>query len=156
PHAAELNVQHAPFFSEMNTQLEAHSLDDWKTYLRWHLLHAKAPYLSKQFVDENFDFYLKTLRGVQENQPRWKRCVRYVDTDLGEALGQVYVAKAFSPELKARTLKMTRQIEEAMDQDLQGLHWMSDATKAEALKKLHTLVNKIGYPDKWRDYSSVK
>jgi endothelin-converting enzyme/putative endopeptidase len=154
--AADLNVQHVPFFVEMDNQLGTRSLDAWKTYLRWHLIHAKAPFLSKEFVDENFDFYSKTLRGVQQNQPRWKRCVRYVDSDLGEALGQVYVAKVFGPELKARTLKMTKQIEDAMEQDIKSLTWMSDATKQEALKKLHTIVNKIGYPDKWRDYSSVK
>jgi endothelin-converting enzyme/putative endopeptidase len=152
----ELNVQHVPFFAELNNQLATRSLDDWKTYLRWHLIHAKAPFLSQDFVDENFNFYSKTLRGVQQNQPRWKRCVRYVDGDLGEALGQVYVAKVFSPALKAKTVRMTKQIEVAMEQDIKSLTWMSDATKQEALKKLHTIVNKIGYPDKWRDYSSVK
>jgi endothelin-converting enzyme/putative endopeptidase len=152
----ELNVQHVPFFAELNNQLATRSLDDWKTYLRWHLIHAKAPFLSQAFVDENFNFYSKTLRGVQQNQPRWKRCVRYVDGDLGEAVGQVYVAKVFSPALKAKTVRMTKQIESAMEQDIKSLTWMSDATKQEALKKLHTIVNKIGYPDKWRDYSSVK
>jgi len=152
----ELNVQHVPFFAELNNQLGTRSLDDWKTYLRWHLIHAKAAFLSQPFVDENFNFYSKTLRGVQQNQPRWKRCVRYVDGDLGEALGQVYVAKVFSPALKAKTVRMTKQIEDAMAQDITSLSWMSDATKQEALKKLHTIVNKIGYPDKWRDYSSVR
>ncbi len=152
----ELNVQHVPFFAELNNQLATRSLDDWKTYLRWHLIHAKAPFLSQNFVAENFNFYSKTLRGVQQNAPRWKRCVRYVDSDLGEALGQVYDAKVFSPALKAKTLRMTKQIEDAMQQDIQSITWMSDATKQEALKKLHTIVNKIGYPDKWRDYSSVK
>jgi endothelin-converting enzyme/putative endopeptidase len=156
PSEKELNVQHVPFFAELNNQLATRSLDDWKTYLRWHLIHAKAPFLSQNFVDENFDFYSKTLRGVQQNAPRWKRCVRYVDSDLGEALGQVYVAKVFSPALKAKTMRMTKQIETAMEQDINSLTWMSDATKQEALKKLHTIVNKIGYPDKWRDYSSVK
>ena len=156
PKEKELNVQHVAFFQELNNQLQTRSVDDWKTYLRWHLIHAKAPFLSDAFVNEDFDFYSRTLRGVQQLAPRWKRCVRRVDNDLGEALGQVYVAKVFSPELKARTLKMTQQIEQAMEDDIKNLNWMSDATKEEALKKLHSIVNKIGYPDKWRDYSSIQ
>ena len=156
PSVSELNVQHVPFFEMLNDQLQKRSLADWKTYLRWHLIHANAPFLSKAFVDESFDFFSKTLRGVEKNQPRWKRCVRYVDNDLGEALGQAYVAKVFSPELKQRTETMAKQIEQAMEEDIKGLTWMNAATKREALKKLHTIVNKIGYPDRWRDYSSVK
>ena len=156
PSVSELNVQHVPFFEMLNDQLQKRSLADWKTYLRWHLIHANAPFLSKAFVDESFDFFSKTLRGVEKNQPRWKRCVRYVDNDLGEALGQAYVAKVFSPELKQRTETMAKQIEQAMEEDIKSLTWMNAATKREALKKLHTIVNKIGYPDRWRDYSSVK
>jgi putative endopeptidase len=151
----DLDIQHIPFFEAMNAELQQRTIDDLKTYFRWHLLQANAPFLSQAFVDENFDFYSKTLRGVQQNQPRWKRCVRYVDADLGEALGKVYVAKAFSPELKQRTLVMTKQIEQAMEQDIKQLTWMGADTKREALKKLHAIVNKIGYPDRWRDYSSV-
>jgi endothelin-converting enzyme/putative endopeptidase len=156
PTVSDLNVQHVPFFDELNRQLQKRSLDDWKTYLRWHVIHANAPLLSKPFVDENFDFFSKTLRGVETDQPRWKRCVRYVDNDLGEAVGQAYVAKVFSPELKQRTEKMTKQIEQAMEEDIKKLSWLNDATKKEALDKLHAIVNKIGYPDRWRDYSSVK
>ena len=98
---SELNVQHVPFFEMLNNQLQKRSLADWKAYLRWHLIHANAPFLSKAFVDESFDFFSKTLRGVEQQQPRWKRCVPLVDNHLGEALGQEFVAKVFSPELKA-------------------------------------------------------
>ena len=156
PDVSVLNVQHIPFFEALNKQLQTRGVDDWKTYLRWHVIHANAPLLSKAFVDENFDFFSRTLRGVEKDQPRWKRCVRYVDNDLGEALGQAYVAKVFSPDLKQRTETMTKQIEQAMEQDIKGLSWLNAATKQEALKKLHAIANKIGYPDRWRDYSSVK
>jgi endothelin-converting enzyme/putative endopeptidase len=107
-------------------------------------------------VDENFAFYRQYLRGAKEQQPRWKRCVQYVDNDLGEALGQAYVRKAFSPDLKASTVDMVRRIEQAMAQRIQQLDWMSPETKQQAMTKLQSMRNKIGYPDKWRDYSSVK
>ena len=135
--------------------LKNEDLESWKAYLRWHLVHANAPYLSSAFVDADFDFFGKTLAGAQELEPRWQRCVRYVDNDLGEALGQAYVQRAFPPEAKQRAQKMVKQIEEAMQQDIDGLSWMSAATKQQALEKLHTLANKIGYPDKWRDYSAL-
>ena len=117
---------------------------------------TSSPYLSSKFVEENFEFYRKYLRGAKEMQPRWKRCVQYVDHDLGEALGQVYVAKVFSPELKQDTVDMVRRIEDAMGQRIRALDWMSPETKQQALTKLAGIRNKIGYPDKWRDYSSVK
>ena len=98
----------------------------------------------------------KTLSGVPQLRPRWKRCVTLVDDQLGEALGQEFVARTFSPELKQKTSLMTRQIEHSMEEDINTLAWMSPATKQQALEKLHTIVNKIGYPDKWRDYSSVE
>jgi endothelin-converting enzyme/putative endopeptidase len=150
------NVTEPAFFKELDRQLQTQDLANWKTYLRWHLAHSKAPYLSSTFVNEDFDFYSKTLRGVDQLQPRWKRCVRYVDRDLGEALGQVFVAKTFGPDVKAKTLDMTRQIEQAMEGEIADLPWMGPETKRQALLKLHTMVNKIGYPDKWRDYSSVR
>ncbi len=153
---AAANVTEPAFFKELERQLKSQDLANWKTYLRWHLVHSKAPYLSSKFVDENFAFYGKTLRGIDQLQPRWKRCVRYVDRDLGEALGQVFVAKTFGPDVKAKTVDMTRQIETAMESEIQGLPWMGPETKQQALAKLHTMVNKIGYPDKWRDYSSVR
>ena len=151
-----LNVEAPEFFKTLNAQLASVSLADWKTYLRFHVANSRAPDLSSAFVNENFDFYRKYLRGAKEIQPRWKRCVRYVDEQLGEALGQEYVRKTFSPELKAATLQMTLQIEDAMATRIQQLDWMSPATKQQALNKLHSIRNKIGYPDKWRDYSSVE
>jgi putative endopeptidase len=156
PDNSIINVTEPEFFKELQSLLKARRLDDWKTYLRWHLVHSEAPYLASAFVQANFDFYSKELRGVKERQPRWRRCVQYVDRDLGEALGQVFVARTFPPEMKKRTSEMTRQIEEAMAGEIKQLPWMGEATKQKALEKLHGVVNKIGYPDKWRDYSSVR
>ncbi len=155
PSSAAVNVTEPEFFSRLEAELKAKSLADWKTYLRWHLVRSEAPYLSSAFVEANFDFYNKYLRGVQEMQPRWKRCVRYVDRYLGEALGQVFVAKTFGPDGKQRTLEMTKQIESAMESEIGKLPWMSEATKQKAREKLHAVANKIGYPDQWRDYSSI-
>ncbi len=156
PSFDSLNIESPEFMRGLNAQLTAVSLDDWKTYLRFHLANSEAPYLSSAFVNENFDFYRKYLHGAKELQPRWKRCVEYVDEQLGEALGQAYVRKTFPPELKAATLHMTLLIEDAMAMRIQQLDWMSPATKQQALNKLHSIRNKIGYPDKWRDYSSVE
>jgi putative endopeptidase len=156
PSLDSLNVTAPNFFKAMNEEIQKESLADWKVYLRWHLAHADAPFLSKAFVDENFAFYGKTLRGQQELQPRWKRCTRGVDGDLGEALGQAYVEKYFSPEAKQQALKIVKEIQAAMEQDINGLQWMSAATKQQALAKLHGMANKIGYPDKWRDYSKLE
>ncbi len=150
-----LNVESPAFFKDLSAQLAAVSLADWKSYLRFHVANTDSPYLSSAFVNENFAFYRKYLRGAKELQPRWKRCVEDVDEQLGEALGQAYVRKTFPPELKAATLQMTQQIEDAMAMRIQQLDWMSPATKQQALNKLHSIRNKIGYPDKWRDYSSV-
>jgi putative endopeptidase len=152
----DLNVQHPAFVAELEDQLETRSLDDWKTYLRWHAVRSHAQLLSQPFRDENFAFYRHTLRGVPAPPPRWKTCVRGVDNELGEALGQVYVERAFSPQLKADTLDMVKRIEAEMDKRIHNLDWMSPQTKEQALTKLHTMANKIGYPDKWRDYSSVR
>jgi putative endopeptidase len=151
-----LNVSWPDFLKDMNAQLQSASVQDWQTYLRWHVAHSRAPYLSVAFVNENFEFYRKYLRGATELQPRWKRCVQYTDGNLGEALGQVYVRKTFGPELKASTVEMTRQIEDAMAVRITQLDWMSPTTKQQALVKLKAIRNKVGYPDKWRDYSSVK
>ena len=150
-----LNVTAAPFFKTLNSQLASEPLQNWKNYLRFHVANSFAPYLSQPFVDENFAFYRQYLRGAKQQQPRWKRCVQYVDNDLGEALGQAYVRKVFSPELKASTLDMVRRIEDAMAQRIQQLDWMSPETKQQAMLKLQSMRNKIGYPDKWRDYSAV-
>jgi putative endopeptidase len=149
------NVTQPAFYVEFEKQIKTLNAADIKTYLRWHTVHVAAPYLSDDFVNENFNFFSKTLRGVPQLRPRWKRCVTLVDSQLGEALGQEFVARAFSPELKQKALLMTTQIEHAMQEDIARLPWMSPATKQQALEKMHTIVNKIGYPDKWRDYSSV-
>ncbi len=149
------NVTEPEFYKELDQQLQSGSLEDIKSYLRWHVASAASPLLSSAFVNENFAFFNKTLRGVEQLRPRWKRCVTLVDRQLGEALGQEFVRRTFGPELKASTLRMTKQIEDAMASDIEQLDWMSPATKAQAMAKLKSIVNKIGYPDKWRDYSSV-
>jgi putative endopeptidase len=156
PQFQILNVEWPDFFADVDAQLRSNSLDDWKNYLRFHVANSRAPYLSSAFVNEDFEFYRGYLRGAKELQPRWKRCVRDVDDDLGEALGQAYVRKTFGPELKAATVEMTRRIEDAMALRIQQLDWMSPETKQQALLKLRAIRNKVGYPDQWRDYSSVK
>lgn len=150
-----INITQPVFYAELEKQLKATSLDDLKTYLRWHTIHAKAPSLSAPFVEADFEFFSKTLRGTPAMRPRWKRCVQIVDGTLGEALGEVFVAKTFTPETKARTVAMTKGIEDAMKEEIDALAWMSAATKKQALLKLKGIANKIGYPDKWRDYSKL-
>jgi putative endopeptidase len=156
PEFEILNVAAPAFFKEVNAQLSSEPIENWKTYLRFHATDSSAPYLSSKFVQENFDFYRKYLRGAKEMQPRWKRCVQFTDHNLGEALGQAYVRKVFSLQLKQSTLDMVQRIEAAMELRIRQLDWMSPETKQQALTKLHGIRNKIGYPDKWRDYSSVK
>ncbi|HEU5337269.1 MAG TPA: M13 family metallopeptidase [Terriglobales bacterium] len=155
PGLSQFNVTEPAFYQELDRVLDQTPLALLKTYMRWHLLHNNAPYLSSAFVQENFNFYGRTLRGVQQMPARWKQCVRFVNRDLTDPLGKEFVARTFTPEMKQRTLQMTRGIEQAMEQEIQGLTWMGPQTKQQALIKLHSIVNKIGYPDKWRDYSSV-
>jgi putative endopeptidase len=149
-------VSSPQFFRGLEPLIQQHSVDDWKVYLRWHLVHGSAPYLSKAFVDENWNFYSHTLQGARQQLPRWRRCVRAADRDLGMALGQAYVAAAFPPESKQRTVAMVHGIEHALDQDITTIDWMQPATKEQAKIKLQAIEDKIGYPDHWRDYSSVK
>jgi predicted metalloendopeptidase len=156
PALGSLNVATPDFFKSLDAELKNISLDDLKNYLRWHLVHTQAELLPKPFVDENFNFYNKTLQGTKELQARWKRCVAATDGDLGEALGQIFVEKYYPPQAKARTLEMVKQLEAALHQDITELPWMSEATKKEALVKLNAIQNKIGYPSKWRDYSALK
>ncbi|MGO9239315.1 MAG: M13 family metallopeptidase [Bryobacteraceae bacterium] len=151
-----VNVTEPAFYKALEQQLHAHPIREWRSFLRWNLIRDASPYLSSPFVNSSFEFYSKYLRGVPEQRPRWRRCVRWVDRDLGEALGQVFVAQTFTPETKARTLAMTQEIELAMENDLQTLPWMGEATRRQALTKLHAIVNKIGYPDKWRDYGKLE
>ena len=150
-----LNVGNPAFFKTVNEEINSVSLDDWKTYLRWRALDTYAPTLTNAFVDEDFQFNDAYMSGQKEIEPRWKRCVESTDRNLGMALGELYVDKTFGPQGKERTLKMVKAIEAAMHQDIGQLPWMSEATKQKAYEKLNTVVNNIGYPDKWRDYSSV-
>jgi len=156
PSFDSLDVSVPDFVKGMNQVVANSRLDDIKTYLRWQTVHRAAPLMPKAFVDENFAFYGKTLTGAKEIRPRWKRCVQNTDADLGEALGQAYVAQQFPPESKAATLKMVHELEAALKSDITQLPWMTEETRKQALDKLAHIQNKIGYPDKWRDYSTLK
>jgi putative endopeptidase len=156
PASPHYLVSAPEFFKNLETTLQREPLDHWKIYLRWQMLHGSAATLSEAFVNENFAFYTHTLRGSQKIEPRWRRCVRAVDDLLGEAMGQVYVTRAFPPESKARTLQLVRDIETEMAKDIQAQNWMAAETKRRAIEKLNAVLNKIGYPDHWRDYSSVR
>ncbi len=153
---ADLNVDQPKFMQEVSRQLKETPLADWKTYLTWHLLNGSASALSTAFVEEDFQFNGAYLSGTKELKPRWKRCVEDTDGLLGEALGQEYVARYFPPEYKARVQDMVKNLLLAMNDTINGLDWMGPETKKKALGKLATFNPKIGYPDKWKDYSSVK
>jgi endothelin-converting enzyme/putative endopeptidase len=157
PAAGKANDMEPKFFAEFNTLVADTPIDQIKTYLRWHLIHAYAgTSLPESFDQENWNFYAHTLNGAEKQQERWKRCTSRVDRELGEALGQVYVARYFPPAEKQQALEMTQAIEQTMEKDIDSLDWMSAETKVKAKEKLHTVMNKIGYPDKWRDYTSLK
>jgi putative endopeptidase len=156
PELKGINVGQPDFFKALNAQLTATALADWKTYFRWHLLNSSAPGLPEKFVAEEFEFRGKTLTGAKEIQPRWKRCTQATDRALGEALGQLYVQKYFPPEAKAHALLMVHNLIAALHEDLQTLPWMSPETRAQATAKLEAFAVKIGYTDKWRDYSALK
>ncbi len=155
PPIASLNVA-VPGFLQTTDKLVSSDLNAMKTYLRWQLVRSSATLLSTPFVNENFDFYGKTLTGAKELRPRWKRCVQATDNDLGEDLGKVYVAENFGAEGKARMLKLVAALEKAMATDINTLDWMTSTTKQQALVKLKTVTDKIGFPDRWRDYSALK
>ena len=152
----DINVAQPNYFKGLNVQLTATPLSDWKTYLRWQLLNSKAAALPKKFVEEDFDFSGRTLTGTKELLPRWKRCVGSTDRALGEALGQVYVQKHFTAAAKARAVQMVQNLIAALRDDLATLSWMSDTTRTRATAKFEAFTRKIGYPDKWRDYSTLK
>jgi putative endopeptidase len=157
PSFTEVNVISLPFFKGLGAAVDKASLDDLKAYARWRVLRAAAPLLSSAFVDENFRFFSGVLRGIKENQPRWKRCVNNVDNDLGEALGKLYVDKTFGADGKRRMQELVAQLSKALEQDINQLEWMTPETKVKAVEKLHLLnKKKIGYPDVFRDYSSIK
>lgn len=151
----DVNVTAPGFFKEMGQMMAAQPISNWKIYLRWHLINSAATSLSTPFVEEDFHFKGTVLTGTKEILPRWKRCVRFTDRALGEALGQVYVQKAFPPEAKTRALAMVKNLEAALADDIKTLPWMSESTRQQALIKLAAINNKIGYPDKWRDYSAL-
>jgi putative endopeptidase len=151
-----VDVAQPEFFKALDQALKSTPLDDWKTYLRWHLIHGTAAFLSSNFVDEDFRFNGTVLQGTKENQPRWRRVVGTTDRSLGEALGQEYVKRYFPPEAKAAALKMVDNLIQALRDDLKTLDWMSDPTRKQALAKLDAITKKIGYPDKWIDYSALK
>ena len=155
PSFSELNVANPDFFKAINGVIESTSLDDWKIYTAWRTLHGAAPWLSDNFVQENFKFRQK-LTGQQELEARWKRCISETDAQLGEALGQPYVDESFGVEGKQRMLKMVDALEKALHRDISELPWMTEETKKQALIKLAAIRNKIGYPDKWRDYSKLE
>ena len=152
----KLNVEQPEFVKAVQTQLTTEDVAALRAYLRFHLMNSAAPYLSQPIAQANFDFFSKTLRGIQAMPPRWKTCTRGVDNNLGEALGQEFVARTFSPATKAKTQLMTEQIETAMQHEIENLDWMSPATRQEALRKLHAIRNKIGYPETWRDYTALE
>ncbi|WP_457418769.1 M13 family metallopeptidase [Roseateles sp. P5_E7] len=155
PWHARYNVTEPAFFKALGARLQAMSLGDLKTYLRWQLASSLSPALNERLVQANFDFYGQTLTGQPQIKPRWKRCVQLVDLQLGEALGQEFVARNFTSELKAATVQMTDEIEAAMARSIDSLAWMSAETKAKAHAKLKTIVNKVGYPERWRDYAGL-
>ena len=152
----DINVRQPEFFKAANDLFKATSMEDWKAYLRWHLIDATAPHLSKDFVDENFNFNERVLRGTEQIKPRWKRVIMSEDGDIGEALGKLYVAFYFPPEAKARALELVNNLKEALADRIKTLEWMDEPTKQEALKKLAAFTVKIGYPDKWLDYSLLQ
>jgi len=151
----DVNVGQPEFFKEVNTMMRDVPIASWKEYLKWRVLNTAAPYLSSAFVDEDFKFHGEELTGTKELQPRWKRVKNVIDRLMGEALGQLYVAKAFPPVAKARAMEMVNNLKEAMREHIKRLDWMDDVTKQAALTKLDAFGVKIGYPDKWRDYSSL-
>lgn len=156
PEFSKLNVAVPDFFKALSTELGNQNMSDLKDYLTFHVVNSDASLLSKNFVEANFDFYGRTLTGEKEQKPRWKRCIRATDEELGEALGQKFVEKTFGAEGKQRTLELVHEIEHQMAKDIESSTWMSPETKKQALVKLNAVTNKIGYPEKWRDYSTVK
>ena len=153
--SGDIDIGQPEFFGAFDAVLLARPVADWRTYLRWHLIHAAAPYLNAAIVDENFNFFGRKLTGSQELRVRWKRVLDTVDGGIGEALGQLYVAGFFPPESKTRMLRLVDNLRAALRDRLRTLEWMDEPTRAAALKKLDAFGVKIGYPDKWIDYSTL-
>ena len=152
----DIDVHQPDFFKAVNTAFTSTSMDDWKTYLRWHLINGAASALSSDFVNEDFNFKETTLRGTKQIKPRWKRVIISEDGEIGEALGKLYVAEHFPPAAKARSLELINNLKEALADRIKTLEWMDEPTKKAALEKLAAFQVKIGYPDKWRDYSMLR
>ncbi len=155
PSLTSIDVGMPDFFKGMSEQLKTVPLKDWKVYLRWHLASSASPYLSNNFVKENFEFS-RTFTGAKEDLPRWRKAVSATNGALGEDLGQLYVKKYFSPESKAKVLEILHNIRKALKEDLATLAWMSPATRKQAIAKLDMIVEKIGYPDKRKDFSALE
>lgn len=167
PAFTELNLAHPDFFKGFAAQLKSMPVADWQAYLRWHLLNAAAPFLAAPFAEESFRFYDAELRGVKEQMPRWRRVAAWTDGSrldgfagteggIGDALGQLYVAEFFPPEAKARVLKLVEDLRASLRERIAALEWMDAPTKAKAQEKLAAFSVKMGYPDKWRDYRSLR
>ena len=156
PPLDRLNVAEPAFLAELSRLLSREPLPAWKDYLRWHAVRARAPYLSRPFQAASFAFYGAKLRGAKEIAPRWKRCVQWIDRDLGEALGQLFVERVFPPAVKADIEVLVGHVREAMRRHVEALDWMTPETKARAQEKLAAMRNKIGYPARWRDYSALE
>ena len=156
PEISEINNANPEFITAMMKAINDTDIETLKAYMRYHLLTGSANRLPKRFDDENFDFYGRKLTGQPDQSARWKRCSNAVNGALGEALGQVYVSQYFAGDSKAKMLEMVHDIENAMNRDIDQLDWMSATTKARAKEKLHGVANKIGYPDKWRDYTKLE
>jgi putative endopeptidase len=155
PKITEINDTTPEFFPPLVQLVKSTDRETLKAYIRFHILSSDSNHLPKRFDDETFDFYGRKLSGQPEQTPQWKRCARSVDSSLGEALGKVYVQQYFSADSKAKMLVMVNEIETAMDSDIDGVTWMSPATKVKAKEKLKLVANKIGYPDRWRDYTAL-
>ncbi len=156
PPLPTINVSVPDYLKALNALVNVTAMPDIKAYLRWHVLHDAADLLPRAIADADFDFFSRTLAGQQEQPPRWQRCVTQTDQRLGEALGKAFVEATFSPQAKADTLGMVQDIKAAMAQDIDAAPWMSGETKKAAMIKLNAVVDRIGYPDEWRDYSSIR
>jgi putative endopeptidase len=155
PPMETLNVMQPAYFQALNKLLTKVSLNDWRVYLRWQLIRSSSSALPAAFGDASFEFYGKTMQGSKEREPRWMRMISATNSALGEALGQLYVAKHFKPEAKAKMLELIALLQDAFRESINERTWMSEETRANALAKLDAFVPMIGYPDKWRDYSEL-
>lgn len=156
PSMAEAVVGQPDYFAAVDKMLSGVSLDDWKSYFKWHLINGAAPYLNEAIAAENFRFYQGVLSGVEKQEPRWKRGVNVINGTLGEVVGKIYVAKHFKPEAKKRMTVLVENLRKAYAEGIKNLEWMGEETKKQALDKLAKFDPKIGYPDKWKDYSELE